>query len=90
MKYEWDEETNMLKLDRVLHGAAFYPHDYGFIPQTLCGDGDPLVGWKLNKKTLGVSIFFALQVSWWSYVIFYYMRLACVFVGGEGSPRTIQ
>lgn len=44
MKYEWDEETNMLKLDRVLHGAAFYPHDYGFIPQTLCGDGDPLVG----------------------------------------------
>ncbi|CAM9887414.1 unnamed protein product [Ectocarpus sp. 4 AP-2014] len=42
MKYEWDEETNMLKLDRVLHGAAFYPHDYGFIPQTLCGDGDPL------------------------------------------------
>lgn len=43
MKYEWDEETNMLKLDRVLHGAAFYPHDYGFIPQTLCGDGDPLV-----------------------------------------------
>lgn len=44
MKYEWDQETNMLKLDRVLHGAAFYPHDYGFIPQTLCGDGDPLVG----------------------------------------------
>lgn len=43
MKYEWDEKTNMLKLDRVLHGAAFYPHDYGFIPQTLCGDGDPLV-----------------------------------------------
>ncbi|CAM9566003.1 unnamed protein product, partial [Hapterophycus canaliculatus] len=42
MKYEWDPETNMLKLDRVLHGAAFYPHDYGFIPQTLCGDGDPL------------------------------------------------
>lgn len=43
MKYEWDEEMDMLKLDRVLHGAAFYPHDYGFIPQTLCGDGDPLV-----------------------------------------------
>lgn len=42
MKYEWDEGMNMLKLDRVLHGAAFYPHDYGFIPQTLCGDGDPL------------------------------------------------
>jgi inorganic pyrophosphatase len=31
-----------LKLDRVLHSAVFYPHNYGFIPQTLCGDGDPL------------------------------------------------
>lgn len=49
MKYEWDEKTNMLKLDRVLHGAAFYPHDYGFIPQTLCGDGDPLVRTSCNE-----------------------------------------
>lgn len=52
MKYEWDEETNMLKLDRVLHGAAFYPHDYGFIPQTLCGDGDPLVRRKIESAPL--------------------------------------
>ncbi|CAM9128221.1 unnamed protein product [Phaeothamnion confervicola] len=42
MKYEWDDELSMLKLDRVLHSAVFYPHDYGFIPATLCGDGDPL------------------------------------------------
>lgn len=53
MKYEWDEATNMLKLDRVLHGAAFYPHDYGFIPQTLCGDGDPLVRISLSHVHSG-------------------------------------
>lgn len=41
-KYEWDHELGVLTLDRVLHSAVYYPHDYGFIPQTLCGDGDPL------------------------------------------------
>ncbi|GAB5369000.1 hypothetical protein AAMO2058_001367500 [Amorphochlora amoebiformis] len=41
-KYEWDNNMGFLKLDRVLHSAVFYPHNYGFFPQTLCGDGDPL------------------------------------------------
>ena len=41
-KYEWDHDLGVMRLDRVLHSAVYYPHDYGFIPQTLCGDGDPL------------------------------------------------
>jgi len=41
-KYEWDDKIGFLRLDRVLHSAVFYPHNYGFYPQTLCGDGDPL------------------------------------------------
>merc|ERR1711871_1411463 len=41
-KYEIDKETGQLMLDRVLHSAVYYPGDYGYIPQTLCGDGDPL------------------------------------------------
>lgn len=41
-KYEWDQDRCVLTLDRVLHSAVHYPHDYGFIPQTICGDGDPL------------------------------------------------
>merc|ERR1719226_74939 len=41
-KYEWDQEYGVMMLDRVLHSAVFYPENYGFIPQTLCGDGDPL------------------------------------------------
>lgn len=42
MKYEWSHKKKSLELDRVLHSAVFYPHNYGFIPQTLCDDGDPL------------------------------------------------
>jgi inorganic pyrophosphatase len=41
-KYEYNKATGFLMLDRVLHSAVFYPYDYGFIPQTLCDDGDPL------------------------------------------------
>jgi len=41
-KYEVDKETGQLMLDRVLHSSVYYPGDYGYVPQTLCGDGDPL------------------------------------------------
>lgn len=41
-KYEYDEELDTVKLDRVLHSSVFYPTDYGFIPQTRSGDGDHL------------------------------------------------
>ena len=41
-KYELDKETGMLILDRVLYTATHYPANYGFIPRTYAGDGDPL------------------------------------------------
>ncbi len=41
-KYEVDKTTGLLRLDRVLHTAFYYPINYGFIPQTYAGDGDPL------------------------------------------------
>jgi len=41
-KYEYDKATGAIKLDRVLYAAMRYPGDYGFIPSTLGGDGDPL------------------------------------------------
>jgi len=37
-----DKKTGLLKLDRVLHSAVYYPANYGFIPQTFADDGDPL------------------------------------------------
>lgn len=42
VKYELDKETGMLRLDRMLHSAVYYPANYGFIPQTYAEDGDPL------------------------------------------------
>jgi inorganic pyrophosphatase len=41
-KYELDKESGLLKLDRVLFSAVHYPANYGFIPQTLADDNDPL------------------------------------------------
>jgi inorganic pyrophosphatase len=41
-KYELDKASGLLRLDRVLHSAVHYPANYGFIPQTLADDGDPL------------------------------------------------
>ena len=41
-KYEIDHDTGRVFLDRRLFTATTYPADYGFIPDTLGGDGDPL------------------------------------------------
>jgi inorganic pyrophosphatase len=41
-KYEIDKETGLLRLDRVIYSSFHYPVNYGFIPQTLGHDGDPL------------------------------------------------
>ena len=41
-KYEMDKESGLLKLDRVIYSSFHYPINYGFIPQTLGDDGDPL------------------------------------------------
>jgi inorganic pyrophosphatase len=41
-KYEWDDELQAVKLDRFLFSSMVYPTDYGFIPDTLGRDDDPL------------------------------------------------
>jgi inorganic pyrophosphatase len=42
VKYELDKETGLCYVDRILYSSVVYPHNYGFIPKTLCEDGDPL------------------------------------------------
>ena len=42
VKYELDKTSGLIRLDRVLYSAVYYPANYGFIPQTLAEDDDPL------------------------------------------------
>jgi len=42
IKYEYDKKRNMIMCDRILHTPMKYPFNYGFIPNTLSEDGDPL------------------------------------------------
>ena len=42
IKYELDKPTGLLRVDRILYSSVIYPANYGFIPRTYCGDGDPL------------------------------------------------
>lgn len=41
VKYELDKDSGFMVVDRFLHTSMFYPGNYGFIPHTLSGDGDP-------------------------------------------------
>jgi inorganic pyrophosphatase len=58
VKYEIDEETGELIADRFLHGANYFPFNYGFIKDTLGKDGDPLDVLLLASQTVvpGVTI----------------------------------
>ncbi|XP_078149293.1 soluble inorganic pyrophosphatase 1-like isoform X2 [Carex rostrata] len=42
VKYELDKKTGLIMVDRVLYSSVVYPHNYGFVPRTLCEDGDPM------------------------------------------------
>uniref|UniRef100_K3Z9R6 Soluble inorganic pyrophosphatase n=1 Tax=Setaria italica TaxID=4555 RepID=K3Z9R6_SETIT len=42
VKYELDKKTGLIKVDRVLYSSVVYPHNYGFIPRSLCEDNDPM------------------------------------------------
>ncbi|MEJ2771324.1 MULTISPECIES: inorganic diphosphatase [unclassified Stygiolobus] len=42
IKYEYDEEEDVVKVDRVLYTSMMYPFNYGFVPGTLEEDGDPI------------------------------------------------
>ncbi len=52
VKYELDKMSGLIKLDRVLYSAVYYPANYGFIPQTLAEDDDPLDVLVLCQETV--------------------------------------
>jgi inorganic pyrophosphatase len=49
-KYEFDKDMQAFILDRVLFASVQYPYDYGFIPNTLADDGDPLDGMVMTDQ----------------------------------------
>ncbi|BEK13972.1 inorganic diphosphatase [Campylobacter lari] len=49
IKYELDKESGAIMVDRVMYSAMFYPANYGFIPNTLADDGDPIDILVLNE-----------------------------------------
>ncbi|KAF5798646.1 putative inorganic diphosphatase [Helianthus annuus] len=42
VKYELDKASGLIKVDRILYSSVVYPHNYGFIPRTICEDSDPM------------------------------------------------
>jgi inorganic pyrophosphatase len=67
IKYEMDKNAGTLVVDRFLHTAMRYPGNYGFVPHTLSGDGDPIdvliantralvPGCVINVRPIGVLI----------------------------------
>ena len=42
IKYEFDKDTGCIFVERYLYTTMFYPCNYGFVPQTLADDGDPI------------------------------------------------
>lgn len=52
VKYELDKTSGLIKLDRVLYSAVYYPANYGFIPQTFAEDDDPLDVLVLCQETV--------------------------------------
>ena len=51
-KYELDKKSGLIRVDRILFSSVHYPANYGFIPQTYCGDRDPLDARVLGQESV--------------------------------------
>ena len=51
-KYELDKKSGLIRVDRILFSSVHYPANYGFIPQTYCGDRDPLDALVLGQEAI--------------------------------------
>ncbi len=64
VKYELDKATGLLAVDRVLYSSVMYPANYGFIPQTLGDDDDPLdVLVLMQEPVLPLSLVWARPIG---------------------------
>lgn len=64
VKYELDKPSGLMRVDRVLYSAVHYPANYGFLPRSYCGDGDPLDVLVLgNEPVVPMSIMLARAIG---------------------------
>ena len=61
VKYEFDKKSGAIFVDRILHTPMRYPTNYGFIPHTLCDDGDPLDCLVMTRWTLQPGVVIAVR-----------------------------
>lgn len=62
VKYELDKESGMIMVDRFLYTDMAYPFNYGFVPHTLSGDGDPLDVLVLTSKPVVPGVVIGAKV----------------------------
>lgn len=78
-KYEMDKETGVLTLDRVSATTLGYPADYGYVPDTLCEDGDPLDGLLIIDESVPHGVVVPVRPIGVLYMV----------DGGEGDEKII-
>jgi inorganic pyrophosphatase len=79
-KYEVDKKTGLIALDRAMKSAQDYPFDYGFVPQSLWHDGDPLDVLVLTTYPLMPGILVRVRP----------VAIMNMIDGGEGDDKIIS
>lgn len=62
IKYELDKDSGLIFVDRFLYTAMSYPFNYGFVPNTLADDGDPLDILVLSEKQVAPGVVIPSQI----------------------------
>jgi len=62
IKYEFDKKNNRLRCDRILHTSMGYPGNYGYIPNTLSEDGDPIDILLISDYKLEPNILISIKI----------------------------
>ena len=62
IKYEYDHIQNKMIVDRFLNTSLYYPFNYGYFPDTLSGDGDPLDMILITEHTLQSDVYIDVKI----------------------------
>lgn len=62
VKYEIDKDLDLIKVDRFLYSSMAFPFNYGFLPQTLAEDGDPIDIVLLSEKSISPGILVSAKI----------------------------